>query len=72
MPFRKFTGFDAKTLDVMTAAYDDACEILDIKGEDPSSSELAIAIVTAANAGERDHVRLVEYGVVACSRSKPI
>jgi hypothetical protein len=70
MPFRKYTGFDAKTLDIMTAAYDDACKILSINGDDPRSSALAIAIVTAANAGERNHARLVEAGVVACSRSE--
>jgi hypothetical protein len=69
MPFRQHTDLDAKMLDVMASAYDDACRLLEITGNDPRSSALAIAIATAARAGERDPKKLRECGVSACSRS---
>jgi hypothetical protein len=70
MPFRHHTDLDKEALDIMAMAYDDACRILGITGDDPRSSSLAIAIATAARAGERDRARLVECGIGACSNSK--
>jgi hypothetical protein len=70
MPFRHYTDLDAATLDVMQAAYDDACRILDIKSGDVRSSALAVAIATAVRSGERDPKKLRECGVSACSNPK--
>jgi hypothetical protein len=68
MPFRDHSGLDAKTLDAMAAAYDEACRILDIKASDPRAPALVAAIATAARAGERDPQKLRECGVSACSK----
>jgi hypothetical protein len=70
MPFRQFTDLDSTALNVMQAAYDEACRILDIKSGDARSSALAVAIATAARSGERDAKKLRECGVSACSNPK--
>jgi hypothetical protein len=70
MPFRQHTDIAPQTLDLMTAAYDDVCKLLEIQSTDPRSSALAIAIATAARAGERDPKKLRECGISACSNTQ--
>jgi hypothetical protein len=64
MPFRNYTQFDSATLDKMTMAYDAVVARLNIKSDDPRTSQLAAKIVTLAAAGERDVMRLAEQAVV--------
>jgi hypothetical protein len=70
MPFRQHVDLDPGTLDLMAAAYDDVCKLLEIQSADPRSSALAIAIATAARAGERDPKKLRECGISACSNTQ--
>ena len=60
VPFRDYSGFNAATLQAMTAAYDDAIAKLNIKGADPRTGLLAAEIAALAAEGERDPVKLCE------------
>jgi hypothetical protein len=60
VPFRDYTGFNAATLQSMTAAYDAAVEKLHLKSSDPLTGKLAATIAALASEGERDPGKLCE------------
>lgn len=71
VPFRDYSGFNAATLQIMTAAYDAAVAKLNIKSSDPRTSQLAAAIAALAAEGERDPEKLCERALAA-PHKKPI
>lgn len=63
MPFRDYSGFDAATLKVMTAAYDAAIAKLGIENTDPRTSNIAARIAAMASEGERDQAKLCDQAI---------
>jgi hypothetical protein len=60
MPFRTYSKFDSDTLNKMAAAYDSIVRLLDIKSDDPRTSELASIIATLAEQGVRHVPHLID------------
>jgi hypothetical protein len=60
MPLRDYAHFDGDTLARMRAAYDAVVARLDLKSDDPRTSNLAAIIAALAAEGERDVDRLTE------------
>ena len=74
MPFRKFS-YDSNTLALMGHAYDSA--INDLKHSDVSVTEMiksaiAMCILEAVDAGERDANRLLQCALAGANRLKTI
>lgn len=60
MPFRNYSQFDSDTLNKMAAAYDAIVRLLDIKSDDPRTSELASIIAGLADQGVRHVPHLID------------
>lgn len=60
MPFRNYKQFDSKTLNKMAAAYDAIVRLLDIKSDDPRTSELASIIAGLVDQGVRDVPQFID------------
>jgi hypothetical protein len=70
MPFRDYSTFDAATLKAMTAAYDAAVAKLNIKADDPRTSNIAARIAALASEGERDHNKLCDQAIAGLRKSR--
>ena len=55
-----YSQFDTETLNKMSAAYDAIVRLLDIKSDDPRTSELASIIARLADLGVRDVPHLID------------
>jgi hypothetical protein len=63
VPFSDYSGFNAETLKIMTAAYDAAVAKLGIKPSDPLTSNLAARIAALVAGGERDPGKLCDQAI---------
>jgi len=71
MPFTNYSGFDAKTLRSMSAAYDAAIARLGIGQGNPLTSMLAAKIAEIASGGEFSPEALCEQAIAALRRAQP-
>jgi hypothetical protein len=71
VPFRDYSGFNAETLRIMTAAYDAAVAKLHIKNDDPRTGKIAAKIAALAADGERDPANLCERALVQIGKERP-
>ena len=68
MPFRDYSGFNADTIKIMTAAFDAAIAKLGIETTDPRTSNIAARIAAMTSEGERDPAKLCDQAIAGLAK----